>query len=61
MAPPDPGLREDRARKREELLAKTEESLREIAGAAVRGKPGPANRARALGALGRRANRGKVA
>ncbi|MDE0306925.1 MAG: hypothetical protein OXI87_18895, partial [Albidovulum sp.] len=47
-------------RRREELLSKTEEVLREIAAAAARGKPGPGNHDRALKALGRRANRGKV-
>ena len=56
----NPRLREVRARKREELLRATEETLREIAAAAARGKPGPDNRDRALKALGRRANRRKV-
>ena len=56
----NPRLREERARKREELLRATEETLREIADAAARGKPGQANRDRALKALGRRANRRKV-
>ncbi|MDE0305410.1 MAG: hypothetical protein OXI87_11115 [Albidovulum sp.] len=60
MVCPDPRLREERARRREELLSKTEESLREIAAAAARGKPGPGNRDRAFEALERRASRGKV-
>ncbi|MDE0534352.1 MAG: IS1634 family transposase, partial [Albidovulum sp.] len=60
MICPDPRLREERARRREELLSKTEEILREISAAAAHGKPGPRNRDRALKALGRGANRGKV-
>ncbi len=56
----NPRLREERARKREELLQATEETLAGIAAAAARGRPGPANRDRTMKALGRKANRRRV-
>ncbi len=56
----NPRLRQERARKREELLKATEEALEAIAAAAARRKPGPANRDRTIKALGREANRRKV-
>ncbi len=56
----NPRLREERARKREELLQATEETLSGIAAAAARGRPGPANRDRTVKALGRKANRRRV-
>ena len=56
----NPRLRQERRRKREELLQSTEETLEAIAAAAARRKPGPANRDRAIKALGREANRRKV-
>ena len=56
----NPRLREERARKREELLKATEETLEAIAAAAARRKPGPANRDRTIKAQGREANRRKV-
>ena len=55
-----PRLREERARKREDLLRATEETLAEIAAAAARRKPGPKNREMTAKALGRRGNRRKV-
>ena len=56
----NPRLREDRRRKREDLLQATERTLAGIAAAAARRKPGPANRDRMIKALGREANRRKV-
>ncbi len=56
----NPRLREERARKREDLLQATEETLAGIAAAAARGRPGPANRDRTVKALGRKANRRRV-
>ena len=56
----NPRLREERRRKREDLLQATERTLADIAAAAARGKPGPANRDRTIKALGRQANRRKV-
>ena len=56
----NPRLREDRARKREELLTATEGALAEIAASAKRRKPGPSNRGRIHAALGEEANRWKV-
>ena len=56
----NPRLREERRRKREDLLKATEETLAEIAAAAARRKPGPANRDRTIKALGREANRRKM-
>ena len=56
----NPRLRDERRRKREELLQETERTLAEIAAAAARGKPGQANRDRTLKALGREANRRKM-
>ena len=55
----NPRLRDERRRKREELLQETERTLAEIA-AAARGKPGQANRDRTLKALGREASRRKT-
>ncbi len=57
---PSPRLREERRRRREDLPAATEEALAGIA-AAARRRPGPANRGRTLKALGREANRRRVA
>ena len=56
----NPRLRQERRRKREELLQATAETLEAIAAAAARRKPGPANRDRTIKALGREANRRKV-
>ena len=56
----NPRLRAERARKREELLVATEETLAGIAAAHGRGKPGAANRERCWKALGRKANRKNV-
>ena len=56
----NPRLREERRRKREDLLQATERTLADIAAAAARRKPGPANRDRTIKALGRDANRRKV-
>ena len=56
----NPRLRQQRARKREALLAATEAALREIADAAERAPPGPKNRDRANRAVGARANRWKM-
>ena len=56
----NPRLREERRRKREDLLQATEQTLADIAAAAARRKPGPANRDRTIKALGRDANRRKV-
>ena len=56
----NPRLREERRRKREDLLRSTEETLAGIATAAARRKPGRANRDRTFKALGREANRRKV-
>ena len=57
----NPRLRQERARKRQDLIAATEESLRQIAAAAARAKAGPANRDRSNRRVGRDANRRKVA
>ncbi len=56
----NPRLREERARKREDLLRATEQTLAEIAAAAARRRPGPKNREMTAKALGRRGNRKKV-
>ena len=56
----NPRLRDDRRRKREELLQATEVVLAGIADAHARGKAGSANRDRTWKALGRKANRRKV-
>ncbi len=56
----NPRLREERRRKREDLLKATEEALSGIAAAAARRRPGPANRDRTLRALGREASRRRV-
>ncbi len=56
----NPRLREERARKREDLLRATEQTLAEIAAAASRRRPGPKNREMTAKALGRRGNRKKV-
>ena len=56
----NPRLRAERARKREELLVATEETLAGIAAAHGRGKPGAAGRERTWKALGRKANRKNV-
>ncbi len=56
----NPRLREERRRKREDLLEATEETLAGIAAAAARRRPGPANRDRTIKALGREANRRRV-
>ena len=55
----NPRLREDRARKREELLAATEGVLAEIAASGKRRKPGARNRERTRAAVGEQANRGR--
>ncbi len=56
----NPRLREERRRKREDLLEATEKTLADIAAAAARRKPGPANRDQAMKAIGREANRRKM-
>ena len=56
----NPRLRNERRRKREDLLQATEEALEAIAAAAARRKAGPANRDRTIKAIGREANRRKV-
>ena len=56
----NPRLREERRRKREDLLEATERTLANIAAAAARRKPGPANRDQAMKAVGREANRRKM-
>ncbi len=56
----NPRLREERRRKREELIQATEEILAGIAGTAANGKPGPKNRDRTIKALGKKANRHRV-
>ena len=56
----NPRLREERARKREDLLRATGQTLAEIAAAAARRRPGPKNRETTAKALGRRGNRKKV-
>ena len=51
----NPRVREERARKREDLLRAAEETLSEIAAAAARRRPGPKNReitAKAVGRMG---------
>ena len=57
----NPRLRAERSRKREDLLQATQAELGRIAGLAVRSRPGPALRDRINRALGRTANRRKVA
>ena len=44
----NPRLREERRRKREDLLEATERTLADIAAAAARGKPGQTNRDRTI-------------
>ena len=56
----NPRLRQERRRKREDLLKATEETLEAIAATAAHRKPGPANRDQAMKAVGRQANRRKV-
>ena len=56
----NPRLRQERRRKREDLLKATEETLEAIAAAAAHRKPGPARRDQAMKAVGRQANRRKV-
>lgn len=56
----NPRLRQQRARKREELLQATEAKLERIAAAARKHKPGPENRDRTLKALHRQAHRYRV-
>ena len=56
----NPRLREERRRKREELLLATEAELRDIADAAARRRPGQANRDRMSRTLGARGNRRKM-
>ena len=56
----NPRLREERAHKREELLAATEGVLGDIARSAQRRKPGAGNRGRIHTAIGNRANRWKM-
>ena len=56
----NPRLREERARKREDLLRATEQTLAEIAAAAARRRPGPKSREATAKAVGRRGNRKKV-
>ena len=56
----NPRLRQERARKREQLLRATETILTEIAAAARRHKSNSANRDRTMKRLGREANRRKV-
>ena len=56
----NPRLREDRARKREELLTATEGALARIAASAKRRKPGPKNCEHIHAAVGEEANRWKV-
>ena len=56
----NPGLREEKRRKREALLLTTEQTLSEIAGAAERRKPGTANRDRIIKDLGGTGNQRKI-
>ena len=56
----NPRLRQERRRKREELLQATETELRSIADAAARRRPGQANRDRTGRAIGARGNKRKV-
>ena len=56
----NPRLRQQRARKREELLQAPEAKLARIATAARKHKPGPENRDRTLKALARQAHRYRV-
>ena len=56
----NPRLRQQRARKREELLEATEARLTRIATTARKHKPGPENRDRTLKALARQAHRYRV-
>ena len=56
----NPRLRQERRRKREELLLATEAELRSIADAAARRRPGQANRDRTGRAIGARGNSRKV-
>ena len=57
----NPRLRAERSRKREDLLQATQAELVKIGGLAARSRPGPALRDRINRALGRTANRRKVA
>ncbi len=61
VACPSPRLRQERARRRGDLPVATGETPAGIAAAAARRKPGPANRDRTARALGREANRRRVA
>ena len=56
----NPRLRQERRRKREELLLATEAELHSIADAAARRRPGQANRDRTGRAIGAKGNRRKV-
>ena len=56
----NPRLRQQSARKREDLLRATEATLAKIAAAARKHRPGPENRDRTLQSLGRQAHRHKV-
>ncbi len=56
----NPRLREERARKREDLLAATDAALAEIDASARRRRPGASNRDRIHAAVGEQANRWKV-
>ena len=56
----NPRLRQERERKREDLLRATETELQGIAEAAARNRPGPSNRDRINRSLGARGNRRKV-
>ena len=56
----NPRLRQERRRKREDLLLATEDELRAIADAAARRRPGQANRDRTNRTLGTKGNRRKV-
>ena len=56
----NPRLRQERRRKREELLLATENELRSIADAAAQRRPGQANRDRTGRAIGARGNKRKV-
>ena len=56
----NPRLRQQRARKREELLQATEATLTRIAATARKHKPGPENRDRTLKAIARQAHRYRV-
>ena len=56
----NPRLRQERERKREDLLRATETELQGIAETAARNRPGPSNRDRINRSLGARGNRRKV-